>query len=67
LIGRSIFLKHDLFGKPVSIFPDHALGGYDGNRRDSTAISGTAAISGARCFISLTPADDHKPRSDNPG
>jgi hypothetical protein len=24
---RSIFLvKHDLFGKPVSTFPDHALG-----------------------------------------
>jgi hypothetical protein len=26
MIGRSIFLvKHDLFRKPVSTFPDHAL------------------------------------------
>src|SRR5260370_40319262 len=28
--SRSIFLfEHDLFGKPVSTFPDHAVGGVD--------------------------------------
>src|ERR1700687_964600 len=31
--SRSIFLfEHDLFGKPVPTFPDHALGPYDRSR-----------------------------------